>query len=182
MKRNVFMISDGTGITAENLGNSLITQFESIQFDKLTLPYIDTIEKAEAVVDRINACYEETGIRPLIFMTLINPDIAHTLNRAKAHVFDLLMPFLALLKWSSMPNPPIRWGKPMVWPIKKAIPIVLKQWITRCLTMMGLKFVTMNRQILSSLVFPAVVRRQVVYTWRFILAYLQPTTLLPMTI
>ena len=98
MKRNVFMISDGTGITAENLGNSLITQFESIQFDKLTLPYIDTIEKAEAVVDRINACYEETGIRPLIFMTLINPDIAHTLNRAKAHVFDLFNAFLGPLE------------------------------------------------------------------------------------
>ncbi|KTD36644.1 putative phosphotransferase [Legionella nautarum] len=98
MQRNVFMISDGTGITAENLGNSLITQFESIQFDKLTLPYIDTIEKAEATVKRINACYEETGIKPLIFMTLINPDIAHTINQAKAHVFDLFNVFLGPLE------------------------------------------------------------------------------------
>lgn len=98
MKRNVFMISDGTGITAETLGNSLITQFESIQFDKLTLPYIDTIEKAQATVERINNCYDETGIKPLIFMTLINPELVHTIMQAKAHVFDLFNTFLGPLE------------------------------------------------------------------------------------
>lgn len=98
MTRNVFMISDGTGITAENLGNSLITQFEGIQFDKLTIPYIDTVAKAEAAVERINDCYYETGIKPLIFMTLINPEIVHTINQAKAHVFDLFNTFLGPLE------------------------------------------------------------------------------------
>lgn len=98
MKRNVFMISDGTGITAETLGNSLITQFESIQFDKLTVPYIDTLEKAQATVERINACCNETGVRPIVFMTLINPEIAHTIGKAKAHVFDLFNTFLGPLE------------------------------------------------------------------------------------
>ncbi|WP_028388501.1 posphoenolpyruvate synthetase regulatory kinase/phosphorylase PpsR [Legionella fairfieldensis] len=98
MKRYVFMISDGTGITAENLGNSLITQFENIQFEKLTIPYIDTIEKAEKAVDRINACHEETGIQPLIFMTLINPEIVHTIKQAKARIFDLFNTFLGPLE------------------------------------------------------------------------------------
>lgn len=98
MKRHVFMISDGTGITAENLGNSLITQFESIEFEKLTIPYIDTVEKAEAAVDKINSCYEETGIKPLIFMTLINPDISHTIKQARAQVFDLFNTFLGPLE------------------------------------------------------------------------------------
>lgn len=98
MKRYVFMISDGTGITAENLGNSLITQFESIEFEKLTLPYIDTVEKANAAVERINNRYEESGIKPLIFMTLINSEIAKTINQAKAHVFDLFNTFLGPLE------------------------------------------------------------------------------------
>ena len=42
MKRTVFFVSDGTGITAENLGQSLLTQFEDLHFEKITLSYIDT--------------------------------------------------------------------------------------------------------------------------------------------
>lgn len=98
MKRYVFMISDGTGITAENLGNSLITQFENIEFEKLTIPYIDTVAKAEAAVARIDSSYEETGIKPLIFMTLINPDIAQAIKQSKAKVFDLFNTFLGPLE------------------------------------------------------------------------------------
>ncbi|MFZ2321528.1 MAG: kinase/pyrophosphorylase, partial [Pseudomonas sp.] len=55
MKRTAFFISDGTGITAEALGQSLLAQFETITFDKLTRPYIDSIEKARAMVQQINA-------------------------------------------------------------------------------------------------------------------------------
>lgn len=98
MKRYVFMISDGTGITAENLGSSLITQFENIEFEKQTIPYIDTVEKAHKVVAQINECYNETGIKPLIFMTLINKEIVKELDKATAHVFDLFNTFLGPLE------------------------------------------------------------------------------------
>ncbi|ASQ45868.1 posphoenolpyruvate synthetase regulatory kinase/phosphorylase PpsR [Legionella clemsonensis] len=98
MKQHVFMISDGTGITAENLGNSLITQFENIEFEKLTLPYIDSVLKAEAAVQRINSCYEETGVKPLVFMTLVNPEIVKTIQQAKASMFDLFNTFLGPLE------------------------------------------------------------------------------------
>lgn len=98
MKRDVFMVSDGTGITAEHLGNSLITQFESIRFEKHTLPYIDTIEKAESAVDHINACYQKTGVRPLLFMTLINAEIAQKLKQSSACAFDLFNTFLGPLE------------------------------------------------------------------------------------
>lgn len=98
MKRHVFMLSDGTGITAENLGNSLITQFETIQFEKITIPYIDTIEKAQDAVDKINTCYNETGIKPIIFMTLVNPEISRTIKQANAQFFDLFNTFLGPLE------------------------------------------------------------------------------------
>lgn len=98
MKRYVFMISDGTGITAENLGNSLISQFESIEFEKYTIPYIDTIEKAHTAVERINHCFEETGIKPLLFMTLINTDIAKTIKQSNATAFDLFNTFIEPLE------------------------------------------------------------------------------------
>ncbi len=43
MKRTAFFISDGTGITAETLGQSLLSQFENIQFSKQLRPYVDTV-------------------------------------------------------------------------------------------------------------------------------------------
>lgn len=98
MKRHVFMISDGTGITAENLGNSLITQFENIEFEKYTIPYIDTLQKAEAAVERINNCYKDTGIKPLLFMTLINTEIAQKIKESQATPFDLFNTFLGPLE------------------------------------------------------------------------------------
>lgn len=94
MKRHVFMISDGTGITAEHLGNSLITQFGNLSFEKQTISYIDTLEKADILVTRINQCYDETGIKPLLFITLINPDIVNRIRQARATVFDLFNTFL----------------------------------------------------------------------------------------
>ncbi|MBA4697187.1 MAG: kinase/pyrophosphorylase [Legionella sp.] len=98
MKQPVFMLSDGTGITAENLGNSLITQFENIDFEKFTIPYIDTIAKAEAAVIRINQCFAETGKRPLVFITLLNPDIAKMINASQGYIFDLFHTFLSPLE------------------------------------------------------------------------------------
>lgn len=98
MKRFVYMLSDGTGITAEILGNSLITQFENIEFEKLTIPYIDSIEKAESVVLQINQTYKEQGTKPLVFMTLVNPDIRLYFKKADACVFDLFSTFIGPLE------------------------------------------------------------------------------------
>ena len=98
MKRFVFIISDGTGITAESLANSLLSQFENIQFEKHTIPYLDSLEKAEAFMERVTSCYEETGIKPLVFMTLVNPDINLYIKQSKACVFDLFSTFLAPLE------------------------------------------------------------------------------------
>lgn len=98
MKRHVFMLSDGTGITAETLGDSLITQFENIEFEKMTIPYIDSIEKAEQVVLKINQCNLDEGVNPLVFVTLVNPDIRAIINKAHASVFDLFSTFIGPLE------------------------------------------------------------------------------------
>lgn len=98
MKRYVFMLSDGTGITAETLGNSLITQFENIEFERLTIPYIDSVEKAEHVVLQINKAYKEHGVKPLVFMTLVNQEIRNHFKNADACVFDLFNTFIEPLE------------------------------------------------------------------------------------
>ena len=52
--RTVFFISDRTGITAEMLGNSLLTQFEDIHFRRVTIPFVDSAEKAADAVRQVN--------------------------------------------------------------------------------------------------------------------------------
>lgn len=98
MKRYVFMISDGTGITAESLGHSLLSQFEHLELDKQAMPYIDSIEKANEIVIRINQCYEETGLKPLIFMTFVNDEISACIRKSNACIFDLFSAFLGPLE------------------------------------------------------------------------------------
>jgi len=92
------MISDGTGITAEALGDSLTAQFASIPFKKITIPYVDSPEKALQTVEEINKAYTETGIKPLVFMTLVNPALTAILHKSKACVFDLINSFMAPLE------------------------------------------------------------------------------------
>lgn len=98
IKRHVFIISDGTGITAQNLGNSLMSQFKNIEFEKVIMPYLDNVQKAEAAVEQINQCYREHGIKPLLFMTLVNTEIAQTIKQANASFFDLFNAFLGPLE------------------------------------------------------------------------------------
>lgn len=98
MKRHVFILSDGTGITAESLGDSLISQFNKTQFTKETFPYIDSIQKAEEVVWRINQIFIQEGIKPLVFMTLVNPEIRQQIKKANACIYDLFSTFIGPLE------------------------------------------------------------------------------------
>jgi len=87
-KRSAFFISDRTGITAEMLGHSLLTQFEMVSFNEVTLPFVDSIEKADAAVRQINEQGEKDGTRPLIFSTLVNQDDSSVVAKASALFLD----------------------------------------------------------------------------------------------
>lgn len=96
--RTVFFISDGTGITAETLGHSLLSQFESIHFDYVTIPYVNDLNKAEQVLGRIKQAYAKDGSRPIIFATLINTEISHFLHKAPAFIMDLFQTYISPLE------------------------------------------------------------------------------------
>src|SRR3546814_5244719 len=98
MKRTAFFISDGTGITAEPLVQNLLAQFENITFTKLTRPYIDTAEKARAMVQQINNAAEKDGGRPIIFDTLVNQEIRDILAESNGFMIDIFSSFLAPLE------------------------------------------------------------------------------------
>ncbi|QCI11471.1 kinase/pyrophosphorylase [Pseudomonas putida] len=98
MKRTAFFISDGTGITAETLGQSLLAQFDSIPFNKFTRPYIDTPDKARTMVAQINAAAERDGMRPIIFDTIVNQDIREILATSNGFMIDIFSTFLSPLE------------------------------------------------------------------------------------
>jgi regulator of PEP synthase PpsR (kinase-PPPase family) len=98
MKRSAFFISDGTGITAETLGQSLLAQFETITFNKFTRPYIDTVEKALAMVKQINDAAERDSVRPIIFDTIVNQDIREILATSNGFMIDIFSTFLSPLE------------------------------------------------------------------------------------
>lgn len=87
-KRSAFFISDRTGITAEMLGHSLLTQFEMVSFNEVTLPFVDSADKAHEAVKQINHQGERDGTRPLIFSTLVNQDVSSVVSTANALFLD----------------------------------------------------------------------------------------------
>lgn len=80
--RSVFFVSDGTGITAETLGHSVLTQFGDLRYRPTRIPFIDSSEKARDAALRINEAGQRDGKRAIVFSTLVNPPIAEELRRA----------------------------------------------------------------------------------------------------
>jgi regulator of PEP synthase PpsR (kinase-PPPase family) len=93
-KRTVFFVSDGTGITAQMLGHSLLTQFEGVDFTQITLPFVDSIEKAEECLTRIEAESQNGGGQPVVFSTLVNQDVRQVVRKSKALFIDFFETFI----------------------------------------------------------------------------------------
>ena len=96
--RTAFYLSDRTGITAENLGHSLLSQFDGIKFNRVRLPFLDTVEKARDAVVLINETATTDGQRPLLFSTLILPAVRNIIEQSDALFLDLFEMFIAPLE------------------------------------------------------------------------------------
>ena len=97
-QRTVYFVSDRTGITVELLGKTLLTQFPNVEFRKRTLPFVDTVDKAQAVLAEINDAARQDGQRPIVFSTLINEDVRATVAAADVLFLDLFADFINRLE------------------------------------------------------------------------------------
>ena len=88
MARTAFFISDGTGITAETLGHSLLSQFGGIKFDQVTIPYVASDDLTREAVARIDRTAQTDGAKPIVFSTLVNDDHRAILHTCKGKVLD----------------------------------------------------------------------------------------------
>lgn len=97
-KRTVFFVSDSTGITAETFGHSLLSQFESIEFENIVLRYIDDLPKAEQACHQIEEVAKTEGQPPLVFSTLVDPKLRHIIATSSGLWFDIFEAFIAPLQ------------------------------------------------------------------------------------
>jgi hypothetical protein len=96
--RTVFFLSDRTGITAETLGHSLLTQFNGVRFQRVTLPFIDSPDKAREAVAQINQATARTGARTLVFSTLVDDEVRSIILTADCLCLDFFDAFIGPLE------------------------------------------------------------------------------------
>ncbi|WP_024870503.1 posphoenolpyruvate synthetase regulatory kinase/phosphorylase PpsR [Tolumonas lignilytica] len=97
MKQAVFYISDGTAITAEVLGHAVLSQFP-IDPEFHTIPFVDNINKAIAVRDKINEAYLQSGIRPLVFFSIVSEQVRDHILSSKGFCQDVVQSLIAPLQ------------------------------------------------------------------------------------
>ena len=91
--RTVFFVSDGTGITAETFGHSVLTQFD-LRFRQIRLPFIDSADKAHDAVRRINDSFDAEGKRPIVFSTLVQQELSDIVRKSRGMHMDLIQTFV----------------------------------------------------------------------------------------
>ena len=98
--RTVFFVSDSTGITAETFGHSLLAQFPDIRFQQVRMPFINEVSKARDCARQIQKVADETGQRPIVFSSLVNPESVDALceSRNSALFIDLFEQFIEPLE------------------------------------------------------------------------------------
>ncbi|ANN66861.1 pyruvate, water dikinase regulatory protein [Bordetella bronchialis] len=95
LERTVYIVSDSTGITAETFSHSVLAQFENVNFRQIRLPFVDTLQKAEEAALRIDRNAAETGMQPIVFSTLVHPEIMARVRQANGIFLDLFGTFVS---------------------------------------------------------------------------------------
>ena len=93
-RRTVFFVSDQTGVTAETMGHSLLTQFDGLEIRPVTLPFVSDIEKAQDAVRKINLAAADSDVRPIIFATLVQDEVREVVKRSNALFLDFFEAFV----------------------------------------------------------------------------------------
>ena len=96
--RPVFYVSDGTGITAETIGHTVLTQFAGTRFVTDRIPFVDNVDKARATVAEIRRAGDEHGTRPIVVNSCVDPALTAVLAESGALMLDVFEPFIAPLE------------------------------------------------------------------------------------
>lgn len=105
--RAIFYVSDGTGITAETIGHSVLTQFDGIPFQTRRLPFVDNPQRARDAAAEIRSVGEATGFRPVVINTVVDGHLSALIAESGALMLDVFAPFIPPLEQElGMPRTP----------------------------------------------------------------------------
>ena len=96
--RPVFYVSDGTGITAETIGHSLLTQFSGFSFITDRLSFVDDPDKAREACERIRAAGERYQVRPIVVSSCVDSALSVILANSGGLMLDTFAPFIEPLE------------------------------------------------------------------------------------
>ncbi|EJL6265475.1 posphoenolpyruvate synthetase regulatory kinase/phosphorylase PpsR [Vibrio cholerae] len=88
-RRDVFYVSDGTAITCETLGHVVLGQF-AVQPNEKTFPFVESDEKLSELLKQIQRSYQLHGVKPLVFFSMVIPEMRTRLLQAPAYFYDVL--------------------------------------------------------------------------------------------
>ena len=97
-RRAVFFVSDQTGITAEAMGNSLLSQFDGFEFRKTTIPFVDSAEAADRAIAQIDASTAGDGKRAIVISSIVDEHLSERIRTCDARVLDFFQTFIAPLE------------------------------------------------------------------------------------
>ena len=97
MPPTVFIVSDGTGITAETFAHSILSQFDQ-KFRLVRVPFVDSTDKAHATIAKINEAVSLDGRRPIVFTTLVDSESNEIVQRSNALVLNMFQTFIEPLE------------------------------------------------------------------------------------
>ena len=93
-KRPVYIISDRTGVTAGTMTHTLLSQFPDIEFERHTIPFVDSDDKVNSCIRQINHSHKKHIIKPLVFTSFIDTNFTDKLTESEGIIIDLFAPFL----------------------------------------------------------------------------------------
>jgi [pyruvate, water dikinase]-phosphate phosphotransferase / [pyruvate, water dikinase] kinase len=103
-KKNVYYVSGCTGIVATDVGKSLLSQFPETSFHEEKFPFIKNIYEAQKTISYI--IEQSGGEKPIIFSSLVNPEVREIFNRPEVELFDIYDVFLGRLE-NCLDNKPL---------------------------------------------------------------------------
>lgn len=97
-KRSVFLVSDHTGITVQTIAKTLLSQFDGVTFERVLLPFTDTVDKVHAVRERIDTLAVQSGQRPIVLSSLTDSTLRKELRTCQGLVLDVFDAFIGALE------------------------------------------------------------------------------------
>ena len=95
-KKNIYYVSGCTGIVATDVGKSLLSQFPETNFHEEKFPFIKNLSDAQKTINYI--LEQSVGVKPIIFSSLVNPEVREVFNRPEVELFDIYDAFLGHLE------------------------------------------------------------------------------------